>query len=244
MASLPAYNNNEGGTNTTTISTANSGGASGTAWSLVTIGASTTITFSNTQKRGTLAMAILQPATYANTHVDWTGLAIAGGVDVYCRFYMWIPALPTVTSTILRVKTQAAADCGYLQLTTSGFLRTLNAAAATVATGAVAVPTSQWFRIETRIRASATVGQLEWRLFKTADSTTADEAPAASTSVVLGADIGELWWGDVSSPGHVSTTWFWDDIAASTAGWIGPSVAKAPSRNVVTAQAMQRAATR
>ena len=123
MTSLPAYNTNEGGTNTTTITIGNSGGASGNAWNLVTIGASTTCTFSSTQKRDTLAMAILQPATYANTHVDWTGLAIAGGVDVYRRFYLWLPALPTVTSTILRVKTQAAADCGYLQLTTSGFLR-------------------------------------------------------------------------------------------------------------------------
>jgi hypothetical protein len=92
MASPPLRNTFEGGTDGTTITQANSGGASGDAWSTAPIiGTGVTLTYSSLQAaHGALSMRIVQPATPASTRVEWDALGALTG-NVYFREYLFLP---------------------------------------------------------------------------------------------------------------------------------------------------------
>jgi hypothetical protein len=217
MATVPVANTFEGGTDGVTISAANSGGASGDAFTSV-FGTSL---FQNSPAIGGMAMEVVDAA--GSTGVRWTGFGL-GSVSVYFRGYYYLTAFPTTNALIpMFVQTAAAASCAQLQLTTAGKLRNLNAAAGPLGTaGAVSVALNQWIRIEWRVLASTTVGEAEWRLFNTADSTTADETQN-NTGAVLGADTDGIRFGVCTTP--VPTTPFTvgvDNVAASSTDWIGP----------------------
>ncbi len=97
-----AANNAEGGTNTTDVSTANSGGASGLAYSSVTPGAGNTTKYDSTDVYlGTMSIKATQGTPFTaqnNTWWDWgTGLTDPGG-----RFaYKW-DAASAIPSTAVR----------------------------------------------------------------------------------------------------------------------------------------------
>lgn len=226
MPAPPLYNTLEGGSDTTTISAANSGGGSGNAFSTVVVGSGVTLTYSVTQShKSVLGMKLVQPATPALTYVDWTGLGSLTG-NFYTRFYLYLAALPSATTYINTVRTSADVGCAFLRINvTTGFIEAANAAQSGIAasTGSVAVATNQWIRIESRIVASTTVGQFEWRLFNNADSTVASDTVSVS-SQVLGANIDKTRLGQpVAATFVTSQTLIFDDWEVSTENWIGPT---------------------
>jgi hypothetical protein len=226
VAAPPLNNTFEGGTDTTTITTGNSGGASGDAFSTVVIGASATVTFSATHAhRGTLGMALTQPVTGVQTYVDWISLGSITG-NFYARFYLWLTSLPTLTPYLLHVRTSGDVSCAYpIRINTTGFIQAGDATPSGIAAslGTVACATGKWIRIEARVLPSATVGEIEWRLFNTADSTTADDTKNATGLVLGGANIDRVRIGNPNNF-ESSRTFYFDDLAVSTAGWIGPSI--------------------
>jgi len=94
LDSVPAValsNSAEGGTDTTAVTTANSGGTSGNAWDTVT-GAPT---FSATHAaHGTLCYSF--PAATA-TNVQWSAASIGMMATLYARLYVYPTANPAAT---------------------------------------------------------------------------------------------------------------------------------------------------
>jgi hypothetical protein len=222
MPAPPLSNNFEGGTQGNTIATTDTG--SGDAWSVVSIGASATLTYDNTHAHsGTLAAKYVEPATSVNILLEWTGL---GSIvtSVYHRIYLYMTAYPAANLWWLRVNNSAGTTSCQIGMDSSGHMLARNAASGAIAAlaGTVAVALNKWVRLEARCVSSTTVGELEWRLFNTADSTTADETKNA-TAQVFASDTDRSLMGTIASP--VSYTWWMDDLAVATDGWIGPLAA-------------------
>jgi hypothetical protein len=233
MSAPPLRNSLEGGTSGTTLTQAvggNTGGASGNFFDTVTIGASTFLTFDNAQHHsGALSMKVVNAATAASTRVAWTALG-AFTTDVWFRFYLFLPALPGTGQPVLcGIRSSAAAALvAELSITTAGLIR-INTAGGTVAglNGAVAVGTNKWVRIEIRCRTTAatTTGELDWWLYNTADATniTASDETKSATGLNLATNVDEVRFGQVTNPIASYTTYF-DDMAVSTTGKIGPQI--------------------
>jgi hypothetical protein len=216
MPAAPLANVFEGGSDTTVITAANSGGASGDAFSAVLGNPTFSVDHPHS---GSLGMKV----DAASEWVNWTGLGSLT-TDVWIRFYYWVAAKPVGSDLrFARFHTNTGATSGYLShRDDNGFLMVLNAAGTGTAVGSVVVATSQLVRIECRIRSATSNGQMEWRLYNSADSATIDDTNSSST-MVLGANTDEAKFGNSTTT--PTTTFYMDDVAVSTAGWIGPSVA-------------------
>jgi hypothetical protein len=206
----------------TAITTANSGGAAGDAFSAVT-GAPP---FSTAHaKSGSLAMKFDTTATFAQKHVDWTGFGIAADVDVWYRVYLYISANPASGPRLFCVrKSSPAGNSAFISITTAGKVQGMNAAQSGVATGTVSVALNQWVRIEFRVRSSTTIGQIEWWLYNTPDAPLGSHDDTASaTGLVLGANTDGIMWGPNTVTGPANWVGWLDDPAVSTSGQIGPA---------------------
>ncbi len=215
-------NSFEGGSDGVAITSGNSGGLSGDAFTSVF---GSTPLFTNVQKRQTMAYRLVDPT--GATGVRWTG--IAGGTnDMWARAYLYLTAYPT-TNPLMFIYGQTAANtgAGALSVELGGHLRARNTGggvAGAAPEGSVLISLNQWVRCEMRLRpgSAATTGQIEWRLFNTADSTTADETQ--NSPVDCGADIDGFRYGLGGGSGPTSPfTVYLDDVYLSTIGWIGPS---------------------
>jgi hypothetical protein len=217
MPAPPLANTFEGGSDGTTIAAGNSGGASGDAFQVV----QGTPAFSNEQSAsGALSM---KATGVTPQNVNWTALG-ALTIDVYLRSYYYIAARPvTDTLRLFRIQTSGGVASGFLgHRPDNGFLYVLNAAGTGTAVGSVETAYNQWIRIECRIRSATSNGQMEWRLYNIAGSATIADTNSSST-MVLGANSDEIKWGNTT--GTTAQTFYMDDLAISTDGWIGPSVA-------------------
>jgi hypothetical protein len=215
---MVSANSFEGGTDGVAISVANSGAASGDAFTAIVN--SPVPTFTTTQFRGTTAMKIVDAAS--TTDVEWRWASMTA--TVWSRHYLYLTALPTgATLKIVRVISDTGGGrCAEFAVGTSGVLVGLNAANAALVTGSIAVALNQWVRIETRVFPSTTVGEVEWRLYNVADSSTITDSGSASAAV-LAADIEGVRFGEMSGNPTAPYTIYMDDLAVSDVGWIGPS---------------------
>jgi hypothetical protein len=138
---LRLANNGAGGSNGTTVTPANSGGASGAAWDVVSIGASEANTFDNTYvvKSGDLGYKLTTAAAVAANYVAWTTSlgSLSVGQTLSGRFY-YVPPASAITSTIrlMHILGGATVLCGI------GHVNTVNNIQARVAADAVGGPTT------------------------------------------------------------------------------------------------------
>jgi hypothetical protein len=126
------------------------------------------------------------------------------------------------------VRTSAAANSAFLTINTgTNVLRSMNAAQSGVgSSGTVAITLSQWVRIEWRVVSSTTVGESEWWLYNTADAPIDSfDDHVATTGLVLGANTDGIRFGPTTANGPNSFVCWMDDVAVSTRGQIGPSLA-------------------
>jgi hypothetical protein len=113
--------------------------------------------------------------------------------------------------------------CGALTLLTTGTIRSTNTGGGTVSTGAATVAANQLFRLEGFLIGSATVGQIEWKLYtdpeglvpaETITSTAVQNTLNPVTLVRFGQSAGGVAnWGPVN----------FDDVGASDVGYMGPT---------------------
>ena len=216
----------EGGTNGTTASTGNTGGPSGTAFDNVTIGASATLTFDNTQvMHGSLAAKFVTPASAVNCFVMWqTPLFGSGGSSgqVWFRVYCYLPSLPASSALGLVRFRNSGTLCGGISINASGKVLTLNAAGATQTTSTAAVSAGSWFRLEGYCIGSATVGQIQVQIYTGAavDSVTPTETDTTAATLNTTGVINQLLFGNPSS--LASFTVWCDDLGGSTTAYLGP----------------------
>jgi hypothetical protein len=231
---LPIANNAEGGTNTTTVTTANSGGTSGLAFNTVTIGSGATITFSNTQKaHGTLSYRLGMGATFANTRLIYTTTALGTLTNVYGRLNVFMTALPTATMALAQHMT--GSRMGSVSVTTAGKLQWISQIATLAGSPmTTTVPLNQWFRIEWQYtvtavsNASGTI-----YLYTSVDSTSLTESLTTSgmvtnaqtnfTQIQLGMNEGGIPNGQL----------YLDDIALSGTGLPGPAAVASRKNRVM-----------
>jgi hypothetical protein len=213
----------EGGADGVTITTGNSGGASLDAFNVVT---GTTMTFSSAKAANDLRSAkFAQSGTFAAKKLTWTSLGIiAAPDDVFTRFYLWIPSIPSAGPVELsRYATAADAQSCWLALVnTTGMLRFQNAGGSSIAAslGTVACPTSQWFRVETRTRHDTTAGEVEWRRYDNPHSLTLSDT-GIGVAQVLAASCDRISFG-MGNSGPTSVDWYYDSLAISDENWLGP----------------------
>ena len=234
MPAPPLSNTFEGGSDGVAITTGNSGGTSGDAFTGID---GTLSLYSNVSPaHGGMAMRIVDTA--ASTRVRWNALGSIT-TDVWMRAYLNLSALPvTNTAVIFKAQVNAGTQCMALLVNkTTGTVQALNAANGVIASslGSVSVPFGSWFRLEMRVLASATVGEIEWKWWSSPDSSGTPDDTVAVTGQALGVDYGEALFGLTTSAPATPFTIYYDDIAVSSTGWIGPSAQQfRPDADVTT----------
>ena len=232
MASVS--NSAEGGTNTTDVTTANSGGASGNAFNLVQIGAGANVKFSSTKTmHGALAYQIATRATAANTGILWSNASLLG-TTLYSRCYFNFDALPGVTNSRMQEwfdQSFGTAFAGWGIVTGTNFLRIYGPTNTTLTTGTNAVAANTWYRAECKVTlgtpntASNATIELRWYL---GESTTAIETLGPSTFTAVGTITGicpgRFGCGAIANYPTSTDFIYYDTLAASDVDWIGPAV--------------------
>lgn len=232
MPAPPLENTSEGGTDGVTITTGNSGGASGDAYD--TIGGSGTITYSNDHPaHGGMGMEVSQGGSFTAVEAEWRSLG-AITTDFFIRVYLYIPSgVLSAGCKFGVVRSDAGANCAFLNIGTDGKLNILNAAQGSgniISTAAL--PRDQQVRIEARILPSTTAGEIEWRYFSDPDSTTEDET-RANSGIVLAANIDRSAIGMATGSGPTNFSFFFDDYAVSSDDWLGPAATPPPTPSIV-----------
>lgn len=215
-------NSFNGGTNTTVITEANSGGASGDALQYV----SGSPVFSNTQARsGTLSCRF--PAS------SFTSFAYElSASTVYVRFYAWFPQHRA--GDLLLLYTGANAGGTFL----AGLGTKVNGNLDLVCGGAIvdvvgAIALNQWIRVEARF--STTTGAAV-EVFNDADSGTSTASASTASNLASAAVTEQL----LRATATTDFTYF-DDFAVSDEGPIGPAVDSMPRPALIAATAVHRA---
>ena len=212
-------NNAEGGTNGTTVTTGNSGGSSGNAFDAVTIGGSDTLTFDNAHAaHGSLSYNFTSGSASAVVLVWSTSLTGSSLTQVWWRAYYYATSHSMAIKIVeaLSGSTQRAA----VSINTSGKIILQNAAGTTISTSSTTLPTSAWVRLEGFFIGSATVGQIECKIFTTSpDEVTPDETLTTSAAQNTGGTITKIQFGD-ASPTTIFTNWM-DDLGVSDTAYIG-----------------------
>lgn len=215
-------NSLEGGTSGVAITTANSGGASGNAFDDVSALAGQTLEFSNVfAAHGSLSMKVASGATggqvygAVKTSLGTTFTTIGG------RLYFYLTAAPAAFQGILRFTSGGGGtNRAIIGVNTARRLQVLTAASTTSATGTMAlIPIGAWCRIEFAITLSATVGQVDARMWLTPDSTgTADETNCLATSQNYGGTADSIRVGMVSGSLASSVVQYIDDAVFNDLG--------------------------
>ena len=222
-----ATNTFEGGTNTTVISTGNSGGASGTAFSFAE-----NTTFSTVRAAHGLLSARM-PAEDGPTRASF-GYDLSGNGARWVRGYFYSTSWAS-SPTLMGVST--VDFYSYDVELTSTEARIINyngTSSATIATISAAPAVNQWIRVE--LSANNTTGAAELRLYNTADSSTATGTATGTRTIPTSA------WGGATWTNIGATETYADDVGWSDEGWLGPAEVVAPPRPIIGASVAARRA--
>lgn len=217
-----AYRSNtlEGGTNATSITTANSGGASGNAFDYAFIGSGVTLAYENAQKmHGSLSMAV-QTVAAAASYAGWN----ITNRKFWGRFYIYRPALETANTRIAAAygTAPATASRAFIRIANGGKLVACDSASAILWTSANVLPASQWIRIEFMMDCDASAGQFNLSYYNTPDGTTPTESFSSTATQNLGGVPADFLFGVPIGQANVGKIWY-DDMALSLTGPLGHS---------------------
>lgn len=220
LARILALNTFEGGTDDVTLSAANSGGASGTAFNAVSIGAGNTLTFDNQFARGTMACKVFTDVGAGTSYARWDS-ALGDLNEVYGRLFIYLTANPGTNFRIVSiVDSTGALTRGGIIITTAGTVRSIRGGGSTVLTTAVPITLNQWVRVEYRLIGSVTAGFIEVKLFNNPDSDTPTEVITSANNIDTGGVMSQYRFGVGTSVASIGPYWQ-DGIAVGVGGYIG-----------------------
>lgn len=221
-ASLRLDNNAEGGTNGTTVSTANSGGASGVPFDIVSIGTASTLTFDNTHPaHGLLGYKYVTGSPAANCFAGWQSPIVTGPLlKVWARKYYYMTAYSSSQIRLLRATSTGTLRAA-VAIDSTGHVVLLDASGTGRGTSVGVVPLNAKYRLEAKFVGDASVGQVECRMFTTnPEGIVPDEVVTSAITLNTGGTINRVDWGN---PASVASYTFWgDDPVVSTRGYPGP----------------------
>lgn len=158
-------------------------------------------------------------------YVQWT---LASVTDHYLRAYYYFP---NSTTNFVRIGRSAASGLGAINinLNASMKLQFVDSIGAPMLTGTTTVAVGQWIRIECHMIHSTTVGQVEFKLFHSPDSSTPTEtgSSTASFNTLVSANQIDFGWHSLLGGGSW-TELSMDDLVANATSYPG---AAAPETN-------------
>jgi hypothetical protein len=228
-AGLVLTNTFEGGTNNATLtqgSGGNTGGTSGSYFDTVSIDSGAAIVFSNSHpQRNPKGVKFTTDATGETAYIGWNAQLGGGTVGkLWFRIYIYLTAFPSSELVVAEFDDASGTRCARLQIETDGTL-SFHAASGSgnqIATTA-SIGTGHWIRVEGFVTGSATVGQLEMKLFNTADSLTPTETQTSATTFNTQGPIAAVKYG-VIVLAVPSLTLFLDDLGLSDSAYMGPTI--------------------
>jgi hypothetical protein len=212
----------EGGSDGTTISTANSGGASGQAFDIASAGTGTTLAYeADRPAHGSLGMLVATGATAATATVGWTVASLPTTQQWWHRFYWELTAAPATTQRIARFAADGTLAAA-LRVNASRQLQIADAANVGQGTMTTAITVNSRVRVEWRVLGHATAGEIEVRLWLTPDSTGAADETLLVTALNTFGAVNQVEGGWLTASTNVPAA-YWDDFAASNITWVGPA---------------------
>ena len=213
-------NTAEGGTAGVSVTTGNSGGASGNAFTVVSRGSGATLIYSAAAAaHGALGYSIKGSSGTA-TFVGWNGYS---ATSMAIRFY-YNPG-PTLPSKVMRLADirNSTATASRVELSASNQLFIQNAAGTTVTTFPHALQANTWYRIELTISISSSAAAINAAYYPADSTTPVDPAYSTITGNTGTANIAQVSIGSPASATWTGTSYF-DDVAAQagSTAFIGP----------------------
>jgi hypothetical protein len=207
-------NNAEGGTNGAAVTTGNSGGTSGNAWTGVT----NTWTYTNAQVvKGSLAYQCSQAAG-SGAALQWT--FAPARTTHYGRLYLYMTAFATQSHPIFKGLLTGFTDAWRVDLTATGQVRLRNSAGTALTTSTQTITTGAWWRFEWNVISSTTTGQITVNVYN-GDQTAASFSVSA-TNANLGAETDYLQFGPALSSPTVPTMYY-DEFVTDDSAYPGPA---------------------
>jgi hypothetical protein len=213
-------NTAEGGTNGTAVTTANSGGTSGDAWTDV----KNTWTFSNAQAAsGTLSYQCSQVAgTGASVMWDFSSAPLT---THYGRLYLYMTAFATQSHPIFKGLTAGfTSDSWRVDLTASGQVRIRDGAGTALATSTQTITTGAWWRFEWKVVCSSgtgtTDGQITVNVYS-GNSTTVSFSVSSTSANTETTSMSYFQAGPALSSPTVPTMYY-DELVIDNASFPGP----------------------
>lgn len=219
---MAATNNGlEGIASGTGITTGNSGGASGSAFDVVTLGAGATATSDNTHSaHGVVAAKLAVGGSAADCCVEWT-TKIGSQTTIFMRAYYWFGSNPATNHRLFDLVASPNL-CGAVYLTTTGKIQSVDTAGGQITITTASVALNQWIRVEAKFVGNATTGSAEIQLYNSADSAVATEVNRSASSFNTNGSFNEYRFGAAGDPLPANRTIWVDEMALSTVDFIGP----------------------
>ncbi|HEY3924873.1 MAG TPA: fibronectin type III domain-containing protein [Acidothermaceae bacterium] len=213
-------NTAEGGPAGASVTTGNSGGASGNAFTVVSRGSGATLIYAAAAAaHGALGYSI-KGASGNATFVGWNGYSAP---SMAIRFY-YNPG-PTLPSKVMRLADirNSTATAARVELSASNQLFIQNAAGTTVTTFAHPVQANTWYRIELTISISSSAATIKAAYYPADSTTPVDPAYSTVTGNTGTANIAQVSIGSAANATWTGTSYF-DDLAAQSGSttFIGP----------------------
>jgi hypothetical protein len=208
----------EGGTDATTISAANSGGASGNAFDSVEITAGNTLVFDNDHAaHGTLAAKCVTTGTLgagSNAAAKWS-TAIGNQNDFWWRMYLWIDTFGAAAVRVVHFD-NFGSNGGGINLTSARKIQLGDAVGGTSSVSTNTIPTGQWVRLEGQYDGGNPTTS-SCRIYLSPDSASIDETVTLSGNwpTISGTSFG---------PRNAGFTMWIDDVGIDTVAFMGPAV--------------------
>lgn len=223
-------NSAEGGTNGSTVTISNSGGASGNAFDAAARSGTGTLTYSNASSaHGGLSIHVNSPLATDTSFVVWS---TGNDANVAARFYLYLNALPSSSVNILTVRS-ASAQTAVIALNSTNRLQLQNSASGVVNTMTTSLSINTWYRVELQATVGATTstGSLAYQYFAL-DDTTPLGSFSTTTTNTGSAPVTTVRFGDSSgSSGFINM--LVDDMKVNfgSALALGPVANSAPTAN-------------
>ena len=229
---MPFANTAEGGTSGTTVTTGNSGGGSGDAFSAITgPGTAGIIEFTNVQKaHGNLGYRYATRGTSEAVYFAWdNGTGVTG--TTFGRLYVRYDNINAGTKLVHWRPSSTGLALGYIQLSSAGVVQLRDGTDATTVWTGPTLSADTWYRIEWSIDASGSAAQstVEVNVYAGDNtSTVASGASGAQTVTNAGpanTNVGYIRYGlAVAGSNRPSTTGFiyLDDLTAFDTSFPGP----------------------
>lgn len=179
-----------------------------------------TLAYSNVEKYQTLSCQMVTSATPAATWVAWTSTTLGSSLaDLWGRIYLRESGLPNTSSIPVR-GFDTGSRAWEILILSDGHIEVRDQGGTTRGTGAVAISTGQWIRLEFHMTNHTTAGFMECKLFNSADSDTLSETITSSGSFSTLAKTDLIRFGEIQA--NASRTIYMDNILVNDTGYPGP----------------------